>query len=130
MQIITDTKREADLADAIVARTYEVYGYDINITNYEAIIASLPSEWPDRLLPLRNIAPHDAVGQCPDEDIELLSELQQYDRASYLVKTEKVERAKAQRVLDALDAQLTGPGRDAAIEAAVARRNQQMSVQP
>jgi len=127
VDIITNAKRESDIADAIVSRTYEVYGYDVNITNYEAILAVLPSEWPEHLENLRILHPHDAAAQCPPEDIDLLADLQQRNQISALIQSERVERSKAQRILDAMDAQLTGPGRDAALQAAVDRREAALS---
>lgn len=123
MEIISTEKREADIADAIVSRTYEVYGYDVNITNYEAILAVLPSEWPEHLENLRTLHPHDAAAQCSPDDIDLLAELQHRDQISTLIQSERLERSKAQRILDAMDAQLTGPGRDAALQAAIDRRD-------
>ncbi len=127
MNIISNEKREADLADAIVSRTHEVYGYDVNIANYEAILAVLPSEWPEDLENLRTLHPHDAATQCPPGDIDLLADLQHRDQISALIQSERLERSKAQRLLDAMDAQLTGPGRDAAIQAAIERREAALS---
>lgn len=49
-------------------------------------------------------------------------EYQLRDRISNLIKSERVERAKAAAILEALDAQLVGPRREAALTAAVARR--------
>ena len=122
MNIISNEKREADLADAIVSRTHEVYGYDFNITNYATILSVLPDEWPERLENLRVLHPHDAAAQCPPDDVVLLADLQQRDQVSALIQSERVERAKTQRILDALDANLMGAGRDAALQAAIARR--------
>ena len=122
MNIISNEKREADLADAIVSRTHEVYGYDFNITNYATILSVLPDEWPERLENLRLLHSHDAAAQCPPEDVDLLADLQQRDQVSALIQSERVERAKTQRILDALDANLMGAGRDAALQAAIARR--------
>ena len=127
MSIISTEKREADIADAIVSRTHDVYGYEINIANYEIVLPGLSGEWPERLLPLRDLSPHEAAARCDEDDVALLSELQQHDQVTRLLRTERVERAKSQRILDALDAQLVGPGRDAAIQAAIDRRELALS---
>lgn len=122
MNIITDAKREADLADQIVARTHEVYQYDSNITNYEAMLATLPTdEWPERLAAFRGKNEHEAAFACPSEDIDLLAQYQLRDRIANLIKSEKVERAKAAAILAVVDAQLISPDREAAIQAAIAR---------
>lgn len=123
MEIISAAQRQADLADQIVMRTHEVYQYDMNIQNYEAILASLPTdEWPDRLAAFRGMSDHEAAFACDPADVGLLGQYQLRDRARNLIKSEQVERAKAAAMLSVADAQLTGPGRDAALEAAVARR--------
>jgi len=125
--IISDDQRRSDVADAIVSRTHEVYGYDINIVNYEIVLAGLSSDWPERLLPLRDLPPHEAAARCDEDDVALLSELQQHDQVSRLIRTERVERDKSQRILDALNGRLVGPGRDAAIQTAVERREAAMA---
>lgn len=125
MEIINQEEIEANLADAIVARTYEVHSYDVNIKNYETILSNNLEEWPERLIHLKNIAPQEAALQCDVEDIELLAKLQLFERASFLIKTEKIERAKAKAILDVLDSQLVGPNRETALQAAIDRRNSQ-----
>jgi hypothetical protein len=123
MSIISNDKREADIADAIVSRSYEVYGYDFNIANYTIVLASLSGDWPERLLALRDLPPYEAAARCSEDDVALLSELQQHDQVSRLLRSERVERDKAQRILEAVDSQLVGPGRDAALSAATNRRD-------
>lgn len=123
MEIISNAKRESDLADQIVNRTYEVYQYDMNIANYEAMLATLPqSEWPKRLEQFKGLSDHDAAFACDPDDIEELSTYQLRDRVSNLLKSERVERAKAAAILAVVDAQLTGARRDAALTEAVSRR--------
>lgn len=123
MDIINNAKRESDLADSIVSRTHEVYNYDVNIQNYELMLLSLPQdEWPEHLVAYQGIDGHDAAFACPAEYIEELAQYQMRDQIQNLIKSEKMERAKAAAILSAVDAQLTGPNRAAAIEAAIARR--------
>jgi hypothetical protein len=129
VNIISNEKRDSDLADAIVSRTHEVYGYDINIANYRVMLETLPSEWPAHLEQYRQTDPHAAAVACPNEYLEELALVQQYDRVSALLSTEIVERTKAQNVLDALEAQIPADEREAAITAAVARRDAAMAAQ-
>lgn len=124
MEIIKAGRRESDLADQVVSRTYEVYQYEMNITNYEAILASLPTdEWPESIAHLRGMPSHEAAAQCDPELVATLSQYQLRDQVAALVKSEQVERDKAAAILAAVDAQLVGPGRDAALTAAIARRD-------
>ena len=122
MEIITNNKRIADLADNIVARTHEVYHYDTNIQNYEALLAAYPTEWPEHLEQFKGMDSHEAAAQCPVEYIEELADVQQAERVAYLLKTEKVERAKANAVLRVLLAQMPDEVEEDAIAAAIARR--------
>lgn len=127
MEIITPEQRIADLADAVVGRTHEVYGYEINIANYRQMLTTLPTEWPAHLAEYQGTDPHAAAVACPNEYLEQLALLQQGDRVSALLSTEIVERAKAQNILDALIAQLPADGRDEIIAAAIARREAALS---
>lgn len=122
MEIITSEQRIADIANAVVGRTHEVYGYSMNVTNYQQMLMTLPTEWPAHLEQYRQMEPHAAAVACPNEYLEELALLQQGERVSALLSTEIVERAKAQNILDALLTQLPAEGGDDAIAAAIARR--------
>jgi hypothetical protein len=126
--IISDEKRTQDLADNVVARTHEVYQYDLNISNYQTILAASDGVYPEHLLALKDLPADQAVAQCPIEDLAELAELQQYVRVSFLIRSEIVERTKANGILQVLVTQLQAvlpvvADYDAAIDAAVARRN-------
>jgi hypothetical protein len=122
MEIITDNQRISDLADNIVARTHEVYNYDTNIQNYEALLTAYPTEWPAYLEQFKGMDPHQAAAECDAEFIDELAACQQAERVTYLLKTEKVERAKAAAILEVLKAQMPDNIEEAAITAAIARR--------
>jgi len=128
IEIISNAEKLASLADNIVARTYEVHSYEVNVTNYEAILENIGSiEISERMQELRTMSPEEAANQATTEELELLGQVQQFDRISFLVKTEKIEMAKAQSVLDVLVSQLpSGSVGDAAIQAAIDRRNSQV----
>ena len=125
--IITEEKRIQDLADNIVGRTHEVYQYDLNISNYQTILAASDGEYPEHLLALKDLPADQALAQCPIEDLAELAELQQYIRISFLIRSEIVERTKATGILQVLVTQLQAllpvtADYDAVIAAAVARR--------
>jgi hypothetical protein len=125
IEIISNAEKLVSLADNIVARTYEVHSYQVNVTNYEAILANIGTiEISERIQELRMMSPDEAANQATNEELEILGKVQQFDRVSFLVKTEKIEMSKAQSVLDVLIAQLpSGAAGDAAIQAAIDRRN-------
>lgn len=134
MEIISQDEKIANLADAIVARTYEVYAYDLNIENFTQILAISQTEWPEHLLPLRTIPPQEAAAQCAPDDVALLAELQQADRVAYLIRTETLERTKSSKILEVLSAQFDAliPEADqqAIIDLAIARRNNPTPTSP
>jgi len=127
MEIINDQKRLEDLADNIVARTYEVYHYDTNIQNYEALLATYSVEWPSYLEQYRNMDPHQAAMSCDIEFIDELADCQQAERVSFLIKTEKMERAKAASILQILKDQMPDDIEEEYITAAIARRDAAMN---
>lgn len=109
------------LADNIVMREKEIMSYDINITNYTAMLAALPQDdWPSHLAQYANAT----LDQVPDEFDDIVSQYQYRDRLRFLIKTEKAERAKSFRVYEALIAQLPETERDTLITAAIARLQQ------
>ena len=93
----------AKLADAFVAREQEVCHYDLNILNYEMMLEGLPQgEWPPELLPYKGQSPD----TFPADSIEAISDLEFRDRVASLLRTERIERGKAARVLATLQARL------------------------
>lgn len=128
IEIISNAEKLASLADNIVARTYEVQSYEVNVSNYKAILANIGDiQISERMQELRSMSPDEAANQATNEELEMLGQVQQFDRVSFLVKTEKIEMSKAQSILDVLIAQLpAGAEGDAAIQAAIDRRNTQI----
>ena len=124
--IIDTAKVISDLADNIVMRTNEVYSYDINIENYEHILSTYLSEYPEHMSYLEGIDPAGAIGNCLPEHLPELAQIIQSSNVSKIIKTEIVERTKSQMILDTLISRLqnmtTDEEYDAAIAAAVARR--------
>lgn len=117
---ITTADLEIVIADNIVHREREVFSYDINITNYEALLASLPQEeWPEHLVQYKGLT----ADKIPDEYDDICNQLNYRDRIRGLLKTERAERDKSQRVLDVLVAQIPENKREAALQAAIQRLN-------
>lgn len=88
------------------ARQSEVAQYEANIAMYTAIIATLPTEWPTRLLDYRNSSDkHAAIASVHDmEDVELLSNLWYADQCYSAIRSETVEMSKAKAILNVLQA--------------------------
>lgn len=86
------------------ARQLEVAQYEANINLYKSILANLPTEWPERLLQYRDATDkHKAAGEVDDlNDVELLSKLWYADQCFKLIRSETVEKIKAQTILDTL----------------------------
>lgn len=111
------------LADNAVMREQEIMSYDINITNYTAMLASMPDgDWPEHLAQYKEAT----LDLVPDEFDDIVSQYQYRDRIRYLLKTEKAERAKSFRVYEALLAQLPADQRDTLMAEAIARASGQV----
>lgn len=86
-------------------RQREVDAYTANIEMYQTILATLDGNWDDDLIHLKDKEPHAAARECPISRIERLAELQQFEQMSHLLKTEILERSKANSILNVLKTQ-------------------------
>jgi len=86
------------------AREAEVAAYETNIARYQAILATLPTEWPERLLPHRDARDHhEEIAKVQDlDDVELLSKLWYADQCRKFIRTETLEMTKAKAILATL----------------------------
>ena len=87
---------------AVEARQAEVDSYTTNVANYQNILATINGEWDTDLVNLKNLEPQEAARQCSMDRLERLGELQLHDQVQNLLKTEIVERTKAQLILNSL----------------------------
>ena len=79
-------------------RLQEVQSYELNISMYKTLLATLDGDWDADLVHLKDIEPQEAARQCPNNKLERLAVLQQFDQVSKLLKTETVECAKAKAI--------------------------------
>jgi N-acetyl-anhydromuramyl-L-alanine amidase AmpD len=88
------------------AREAEVAQYEANITMYQTILAGLPTEWPQGLLQHREATDrHKAAGEVADlDDVALLSQLWYADDCYKAIRSETVEKTKAEAILNTLKA--------------------------
>lgn len=91
---------------ALELREAEVAQYEGNIRMYQNILAGLPTEWPERLLQYRDAADkHKAAGEVDDlNDVTLLSQLWYADQCYRAIRSETVEKTKAEAILATLKA--------------------------
>lgn len=89
---------------AIELREQEVAQYEANIAMYQSIIAGLPKEWPAHLLQYRDATDkHKAASEISNlDDVSLLSQLWYADDCYKAIRSETVEKTKAQAILTAL----------------------------
>ncbi len=83
-------------------RQLEVDSYQANIATYNALLATLDGNWDADLVHLKGVEAQEAARQCPMDRLARLAVLQQFDQVTNLLKTEIVECAKAQAILDIL----------------------------
>jgi hypothetical protein len=83
-------------------RQLEVDSYETNIATYRTLLATLDGNWDSDLIHLKDVEAQEAARQCPMDKLARLAVLQQFDQVTNLLKTEIVECAKAQAILDIL----------------------------
>jgi hypothetical protein len=83
-------------------RQQEVNSYKANIAIYTELLKTLDGNWDNDLLHLKGVEIQEAAKQCPMDKLARLAVLQQYDQVTGLLKTEIVECAKAEAILNIL----------------------------
>ena len=81
-------------------RQLEVDSYQANIAVYTSLLSTLDGNWDADLVHLKNIEAQEAARQCPMDKLARLAVLQQFDQVTNLLKTEIVECAKSQAILN------------------------------
>lgn len=81
-------------------RQIEVDAYKANIAIYTALLETLDGNWDSDLVHLKGLEAQEAARQCPMNRLARLAVLQQFDQVTNLLKTETVECAKAQAILN------------------------------
>jgi hypothetical protein len=86
------------------ARIAEVAQYEANIALYTSMLASLPTEWPARLIEYKGATDkHAVIGTIENlADVELVSDLWAADDCHKAIRTETLEKRKAQAILAVL----------------------------
>ena len=121
---ISDDDITAKLAEAFIGREQEVFHYDLNISNYTAMLEALPQgDWPKELLPFKGKSPDN----YPSDKVQEIADLEFRDRLSALLRTEQIERGKSALVLATLKARIPAGQFAGAISSAKARTSGALS---
>ncbi len=97
---------QEDLTKAIEERTKEIYAYQANIDNYTTAIGLITDVWDDKTKFYKNYSNEQIIDLVPEALQDKVSQLVYKDRLTRLLKSEKMEQAKAQTMLDALKLQV------------------------
>lgn len=97
-----------DLQANITARKEEIYSYQVNINNYQAILDGITDEWDEDTAKFKNMTSEEIVKNVPSELMEKISDLVFKDKIKTTIEIEKLEQRKSKHVLDALKKQLEG----------------------
>ena len=86
------------------ARIAEVAQYEANIALYTSMLAALPTEYPAHLAQHKGATDkHAVIGTIEDlDDVELLSDLWAADDCRKAIRTETLEKRKAEAILAVL----------------------------
>jgi hypothetical protein len=97
---------EATPMTPLQARVAEVAQYETNIAMYTTMLASLPTEYPAHLEQYKGATDkHAVIGTIENlDDVELLSDLWAADDCRKAIRTETLEKRKAQAILNVLQA--------------------------
>ena len=84
-------------------RQMEVDSYKANIAVYTALLATLDGNWDADLVHLKGVEGQEGARQCPMDRLARFAVLQQFEQVSQLLKTETVECAKAEAILNIME---------------------------
>jgi hypothetical protein len=89
---------------ALEVRQNEIAQYEANIATYTAIAANTPSEWPAHLVAHKGAKnKHEVIASIEDlDDVLLLSDLWTNEDAKAAIRTETLEKRKAEAILATL----------------------------
>lgn len=109
-------EQQENLLRNIVWKENEVFQYRMNIENYTNMVANLPAgEWPDSILPYKNLLAEDIPHGLGDEIEDLIRMYSFRDRFLYLIRTEKREHNVAMNALMAFKARFPADQVDALV---------------
>lgn len=106
MRFVTQDQQDDDIATAIESREQEVANYDLNVVNFQAMLAGyghLGEMWPAKIKSFQGQNSHKVAEVLNDADFELFAQYSHRDQIRVLLRTTHAERAKSAAVLGALE---------------------------
>jgi len=100
--IITQEQKKLDIATNIIAREHEIYGYQMNIDNYNQILNLIPVQWPDDLIKYRHSTQENLANELSGEILQQVCDLQFREVIEGRLKIEIIEQNKSIHVRNAL----------------------------
>ena len=95
-------KKEQDILQNILAREQEIYGYQMNIDNYQAIIDNIKVDVAEDTLQYLNMTSEEIVKNAPADDVVAVADMVFKEKLKCTLQVEKLEQRKAIHVYDAL----------------------------
>lgn len=121
---MTPEQKNAFLASNVLHREAEIEAYQINIDNYSLMLAALPDgEWPEGLKQYAGTSVENLPDDMSEDTVQTISDYQYRDRLRKLLRSERMEQGKSQRVLNALIAQIPEDKRALVLEEAAAHQS-------
>jgi hypothetical protein len=118
---INDSDKKLNLVRALIGREQEIHSYDINISNYEAMLITLPTgDWPDLIASYKGVS----IDLVPEDLQQNVTDYSFRDRVKALLSTEKLERSKSVRVYEALKAQIPSDELSGLVQQVLAEQTQ------
>lgn len=112
MRFVTQDHKDDEVARAIESREHEISNYDLNVANFESMLAAyanLPEAWPSKIKSFQGQTPHKVAEVLSDADFDLFSKYSHRDQIRVLLRTTIAERAKSAAVLSALESSVPAP---------------------
>lgn len=109
MRFVTQDDQDDQVMVAIESREREISNYDLNFTNFQAMLAAhagLAESWPLKIRSFQGQNPHKVAEVLGDQDFETFSQYAHRDQIRVLLRTTIAERAKSIAVLAALEKSL------------------------
>jgi hypothetical protein len=105
--MITNDEKLASAVMNAYYREMEIYGYQVNIDNYSAMLMALPlDDWPQNWVAFKGVKIDELPHSLSDDDAQAISDYQYRDRLRSLIRTERAEQNKTIRIRDVLKTQI------------------------
>mgnify|MGYP003405084226 FL=1 len=95
--MVTTEQKQADIKAAIEARESEVWGYELNILNFQNLLSEIPDKKPESVLSAETAIEHAMHDFREGIKNRLLSEQVEHQKATLVLQSLKTVLAKIQK---------------------------------